>query len=197
MFKEPAAGGANEAFVPIGGAPEAVVEPPDPLHKRDFLAHEFLLWLWCRSERDFGQFMLAEGPVDLWFDDALTFLALDEKRIVSAFRGGAPSTTPEARLSILAGKIISEAKLGMKQGEHEWGYLLRVRGGELQLHGLKIPAQLKTGPEEMVYERMHLIGWVNRVIQELFQRFFQARISSEWRTRHVPELTEWLMGEPA
>lgn len=168
---------------------------PDPLQGKDFLAHEFLLWLWFRSERDFGAFNLPGGPVDLWFDDRMHFLAQEEKRVSSAFNGGAPSTTPEARLSILSGKVISEARLGIRRGEHEWTFLLRVRGGDLQLHGLKIPAQLKEGLEEMVLERSHLLRVINEAIQYLFELFVDERTDERWSDSVVPELTRWLMGE--
>lgn len=189
---------AAEAMPPPGPVPNPAAEGlelPDPFQGHSYLAHEFLLWLWYRTEREFGAFNLPDGPVDLWFDDKMTFLALDEKRIVSAFNGGAPSTTPEAKLSILSGKILSEAKLGLRRGEHEWSFLLRVKGGELQLHGLKIPALLKEGAEEMIYERVHLIGVVNMALQSLFQRFFEERSGAAWEQQHMPDMARWLLGE--
>lgn len=187
--------GMATASVEASAEGAEVLSVPDPLHSRDFVAHEFLLWLWYRSEREFGAFNLPDGPTDLWFDDKLTFLAQDEKRIVSSFNGGAPSTTPEAKLSILSGKVISEAKLGLRRGENEWSFLLRVRGGELQLHGLKVPAILKEGAEEMIYERMYLVDVVNIALQSLFERFFRERIDERWKTEIVPDMSRWLMGD--
>jgi hypothetical protein len=185
----------DDAMSPAAAAPELEVAPPDPFLSRDFLANEFVLWLWFKTEHDFGSFNLPDGPIDLWFDDKLTFLAQEEKKVVSAFNGGAPSTTPEAKLSILSGKMITEARLGMRRGDSEWSFILRIRGGDLQLHGLKIPAVVKEGAEEMIYERMFLIDTVNRSLSALFEIFFRDRSGETWQTAVMPAMSRWLLGE--
>jgi len=80
----------NDTVIPMfapdeaasGAMPEvkSEAEPPDPFRGREFLAHEFVLWLWFRTEHDFGAFNLPDGPIDLWFDDKLTFLGQEKSR---------------------------------------------------------------------------------------------------------------------
>jgi len=169
----------------------------DPLHGFEFLAHEFILWLWFRSEHDFGTFVFPDGPVDLWFDDRLVFRAVEEDGVVSIFSGGAPSTLPEAKLSVLSGKVLSEARIGMKRGEDEWAFVLRAKAGEIQLSGIKIPARVKHEVDEQLYERVFLIDIVVRGMEQLFCRFFAERIGERWHSLTVGEMKEWLLGESA
>jgi len=136
------------------------LQPTDPFQGREFLAHDFLLWLWFRSERDFGAFKLPEGPIDLWLDDRLVFLAADESKVSSVYSGGSPAMTPEARLSLLSGKVISEVRVGMRRGDSEWSFVLRVRGGEIELRTLRVPAVIAEGATETILERMALVDSV-------------------------------------
>lgn len=174
---------------------EALRAHSDPLEGVPWLADEFILWLWYRSERDFTTFRLTnEEAVDLWIDDRLAFTAADEKSVVSTFRGGAPSTLPEARLSVLSGRRISEVRLGMRRGEAEWSFQLRVRPGEIILAGLKIPSVVKDGTEEMIYERMYLTDAVTDVLADLFGQFFALRSSEVWENEEGPAIRAWLTG---
>ena len=184
----------DKGFVELTPA-EALILRGDALEGAPWLAGEFLLWLWYRSERDFSTFDLGDkGQVDLWIDDRLVFLTPDEQKVTSTFRGGAPSTLPEAKLSILSGKRIVEATVGMRRGEHEWRFMVRATGGELLLSGVKIPAVVKQGGEEMVYERMYLLDAVEDTLGTLFARFFDVRTSSRWREDEWPALNRWLLG---
>lgn len=168
----------------------------DPLEMAPFLADEFILWLWFASERNYTSFPLGDGEsVDLWIDDRLTFSAVEEKQISSTFKGGAPSTLPEAKLSILSGKRVGEAKIGLRRKEAEWSFALKVRAGQLLITGLKIPGTVKDGWEEMIYERMYLIDSVTEVMETLFAQFFRIRTSSEWHDKEAPEIRLWLMGD--
>ena len=175
---------------------EALAVHDDPLDAAPYLADEFVLWLWYRSERDFTTFRLSTGDtVDLWVDDRLAFASSQEDKAVSTFKGGAPSTLPEARLSILSGRRIAEVRLGMRRGEAEWSFSLKVKGGGLLIQGLKIPAVVKDGPEEMVYERMYLIDAVTEVLGDLFTQYFNLRTSPEWDASERAGLHGWLMGD--
>lgn len=181
--------GEAQLDMPIGQMEE---RPTDLLHGHiDTLASEFLLWTWFASEQLFGSFDLPEGPVDVWIDDKMTFLVQEERAVVNAFKGGAPSTTPEAKLAILSGKGLKLVKLGLRRGEEEWSVILKASPAGLDLAAVKLPSVVKEGLEEMVYERSYLLDKVSRTLRELFRMFFEACGEENWRAG----IDRWLMGE--
>ena len=174
---------------------DALEAHEDPLEMAPYLPDEFILWVWYRSERDFTTFHLSTGEtVDLWIDDKLAFASSAEDKAVSTFRGGAPSTLPEARLSVLSGRRIQEARFGMRRGEAEWNFVLKVKAGDLLVSGLKIPSVVKDDAEEMIYERAYLMDSVEEVLGDLFTQYFKLRTSPEWETGEREETHNWLMG---
>jgi hypothetical protein len=171
--------------------PERYLE--DPLALLPTFASDFLLWVWWQTEHNFGSFKISDVPTDLWIDDKLTFKAMEEKPIINSFSGGAPSTTPEAKLSILSGKGISEARIGMRQGDAEYAFTLRVREGDLEVRGLKLPTVVKDGTEEMLIERAALIGVVHSVIGQLLVEYLSVR-SDGWAKTDAA-MQRWLLGD--
>ena len=119
--------------------------------------------------------------VVLWFDNKLTFKDMEEDRPgVTMMRGEAPSSTPEAKLTLVQGKRPVEARIGFSRGSYEWFFTLKATPGGLDLGGLKIPAEVKDGDDEKIYERMYLIEVANSTIQRLFHRFYIERTSEGW-----------------
>lgn len=191
-----AAGASDRQIAQEAALADALEAHEDLLEAAPYLADEFVLWLWYRSERDFTTFHLTNGDsVDVWIDDRLAFASSEESKSVSTFKGGAPSTLPEARLSILSGRRIQEVGLGMRRGEAEWSFGLKVRPGELLITGLKIPAVVKDGVEEMIYERMYLIDAVCEVLGDLFAQYFRLRADPQWEDTERAALHGWLRGE--
>lgn len=129
----------------------------------------------------------------LWMDNKLVLRDLDdvEQPGVTTMVGAAPSTTPEAKTTMSSGKRPVEARLGLRRGEHEWFFNLRVGPGGLDLAGMKLPIEVKEGQEEMIYERMFLLDILTGAIRGLFCQFFGVRTSDDW-----PGLIErWLAND--
>lgn len=122
-----------------------------------------------------------EEEIVLWLDNKLIFKDLQEDQPgVTMMSGAAPSTTPEAKLTLVQGKRPVECRLGFKRGDYEWFFTLRALPSGLELSGLKIPAEVKDGDEEKVYERMYLIEVATNAVRKLFLQFFQERTSPGW-----------------
>lgn len=168
----------------------------NPLTRVPFLAHEFMLWLWFFSEKNFGSFNLSIGPVDLWVDDKMTFLSAHDTKATNTFSGGAPSTIPETKLSLLSGKVIQEMRIGIRQGSLEWALSIKSKSGDIVLNQIKIPAIIKSGIDEMLLERMALIENIEKVFAELFQQFFEARIDKNyWQKKVLKDMKNWIIGD--
>lgn len=170
--------------------PERFAADPFDGHA-ETLASEFALWLWWQTEC-LSTFELAGGPVDVWIDDAMTFRSVEDQPVTNAFKGGAPSTTPEAKLSILSGKGIRQMRIGVCRGESEWAATLLTGPAGISLAGVRLPCVVKEGIEEMIYERIFLLDALHGIVAELLARFIAAR-SGEWAPV-ADEIQSWLMG---
>lgn len=119
--------------------------------------------------------------ITLWFDNKLIFKDLEEERPgVTMMSGEAPSATPEAKLTLVQGKRPVEARLGFARGDYSWFFTLKALPGGLELSGLKIPAEVKEGDDEKIYERMYLIEVATSAVQRLFHRFYVERTTDGW-----------------
>ncbi len=156
-----------------------------------FLGREFLIWLWWRSERDFGSVELGDlGSVDFWIDDRIVFRTAGDNPQTSDLKGGAPATTAEARTALLAGKTIDAARVGLRVKERE--YTLEVRSEGLEIAGLKVPSEVKDGVDEKLYERMFLLEEATGILDTMFDRFAVDRLGDQWDSHLLPEIRDWI-----
>ena len=156
-----------------------------------FLAREFLLWLWWRSEQDYGRTELGRfGEVDFWVDDRIQFRTPGEQPQTSDFKGGAPATTAEARMALVAGKTVETARLGLRVKEREYAFELRGEG--LEIAGLKVPAECNEGVDERLYERMFLLEEATGIVDEFFARFCEDRLGDRWDAEVLPKMRAWV-----
>ncbi len=158
-----------------------------------FLGREFLIWLWFTSERSFGKVELPPfGDVDFWIDDRIVFRTPGEDPQTSDLKGGAPATTSEARTAMASGKTIDAARLGIRVKEREYSLELRAEG--LEVAGVKVPAEVKDGEDERLYERMFLLEEATGILDALFVRFCADRLGDSWDDAVLPEIRAWLAG---
>ena len=145
---------------------------------RAFLGTEFLTWLWYRSERDDGRFAVEGGPVRVWIDDQLSLEALMADSQEDAFKGGTPSTSPEAHMALKMGKKVSKARLRVVRGEREW--TCAVKGRTLDIGGIKLPAILTKVEDDRFYERMALLEELDGLVDALYLQFLDVRLGDGW-----------------
>jgi hypothetical protein len=158
-----------------------------------FLGREFLLWLWWKSEREFGTMELPHyGRVDLWIDDRLQFRTPGDDPQTSDLKGGAPATTAEARTALLAGKTVEVARIGLRIQERE--HALELRGEGLELAGVKVPGEVKDGFDERIFERMFLLEEVTGILDALYAGFCGDRLGPDWDSGVLPEIRTWIAG---
>ena len=159
-----------------------------------FLGREFLLWVWWRSEVDFATVELAEfGTVDFWIDDHIQFRTSGDDPQISDIRGGAPATTLEARTALLSGKTVESFKMALRVREREYSFSLRA--DSLEIASLKVPSDLQEGADEKIYERMFLLEEVTGILDALFFRFLELRLTETWNREQVPAIRDWIAGQ--
>src|SRR5262245_56725907 len=113
----------------------------DVIQQKRFLGSEFLTWLWFQSERGGGVIEVpGQDAVTLWIDDRLELASADPADQKNTLKGGAPSTSPEARAALKQERKATSAKLHLAKGEREWVFLLDA--ATLDLRSVKLPALL-------------------------------------------------------
>jgi hypothetical protein len=183
-----------EAPAPVGPtAIEDTALEPDEHPANRFLGREFLAWLWYRADTDYGHLDISGFGVDFWLDDDIQLDGRGEDPQRVRIRGGSPSTTREARAALAAGKVPERARLGFRVGERE--YTLSLRGGPLDITGLRVPQVTKKGDvEAAVCERMYLYEEATAILGGLFGAFQTSRLHPSWpRLRET--IRNW-MAEP-
>lgn len=180
-----------------------------------FLASDFLTWLWLQSEEADGHFRVIENStartsvedddVDSWNDITETLERADltlwlegklklqdledpERPDTTILLGVAPTTSDAARTDLHGGKRPVETKLGMKLGDLEIGMTLVATDAGVAVAGLKIPCEVKSGTDELIFEKMALLDLVHSTLKKLFQQFFLDRTSEVWEKR----LERWI-----
>lgn len=140
------------------------------------LGYEFLTWLWYQSDQGGGQVVLDTGALALWFDTRLTFEAVGNLREQSVVRSDAPTHTEEARASLLAGKLVREARMRIGVADRSWTCTLRA--DDLSVRSIKLPALLAADEDERLLERLALIEEIHDLVDGLFAAFVAVRLDA-------------------
>lgn len=165
------------------------------IEKNRFLGREFLLWLWFESVL-FETNLAPTGQAGcaLWLE---TRMALSFDKDESLLKTATPGSAPEAREALRQGKLPREARVRLTSGEHEYGFLFKADA--LSIGTLSIPAELdikKDEPQEVLYERMHLVEALEATLGALYADFLALRLSEVWSEAVMPALMRFAHDEP-
>lgn len=163
----------------------------DRIETTRFLGGEFALWLWFSQDALDGAFQLRGlGAVELTLGTQLALtdpLAPQESVHV---RGRDPCGSSEAERALEQGKLPRKLGLRLVFEQNEWVFTLDV--ATLGITGVKLPALLSEGEEEHFYERMRLFEQMHDLVQALYARFLEARLSPAWESDVAPAVRRWL-----
>lgn len=163
----------------------------DRMIQTAFLGKEYLTWLWYRSDSGQGRFQL-EGAsyLEVWFDDKLVLdTAVEKVKEVNSIRGEAPTETAEAKAAVRMGKKVADARLRIIKDGREW--LCNIKGEELALSGVKVPAVLSRDEDEQVLERLGLVEELEGVLDGLYAQFIAIRLDSERWAAELSTIQAW------
>lgn len=157
-----------------------------------YLGREFLTWLWFRSAQQSGLFELTDGTIEVWFEAKLTLEAGGDIKEQNVIKAETPAETSEAHAALLAGKVVSEARLRVVFGQKQW--TVSIKGDSLQMSGLKIPALLTREDDDQLYERFALVEELEDTIHALYQQFVEIRLDDEQWRPEVQAIRTWVHG---
>ena len=167
-----------------------------------FLGREFLTWLWYQTEAKGAEGLRsADGRtasplagVDVWIDDRLLLVQPSIRGYANLMKGGDPSRSEEARVALAAGKIVQEARIGMRiAGVGDFSCVLK--GEDLAPRSLRLP-EIEEGVEQDVsLHRLRLVEKFYRVLDDIFALFLDERLHDDWPEKGLPRIRKWIASQ--
>jgi hypothetical protein len=155
-----------------------------------FLGREFLTWLWYRSEKSEGLFERDGEQIEVWFDAKLVLEAQGDIKEQNVVKSENPTETEEARTSLQTGKQVTEARLRVISDQKQW--TVTVKGEDLGLSGMKLPALLAREDEEQLYERFYLMEELEDLLEALYRDFIGVRLNDEAWAQEIASIRTWV-----
>ncbi len=166
-------------------------------NKYSFLGNEFLTWLWylVETDQDITKLSGSEEPVTLEIGNSLVLENnLGEKSKEKITIKGDQAGLEEGTTALKKGAQVTDINLICKIGEED--YKFSIKGESFNLTGLKTPSiDTSTSEDEiegMVIEKTYLLLKVTQVIDTLFLKFIERRISDDWNTSDLKDIRTWI-----
>lgn len=157
---------------------------------RAFLGREFLTWLWFQSESH-GHVLRVDGVGEFKFyvDDKIVLSSPGGSVHENALRGGTPAYANEARMALLSGKLVQEAKFILQDNDRQW--MWSMKADDLSLRGVRLPSLQEPDPAAHVTARVRLMQTLIDVTDALFKQYMALRLSPGF-AEEVERMGTWL-----
>lgn len=157
----------------------------------EHLPSEFMTWLWFATEDSGGSFILEDlGGIDCYVEDRIAFRNMEDDKSRTVLTGENAANTLEARAALAGGRVVKEIRLIIKREDRE--YSVTLRGPLLDMSGAKLPGMVKSGTEEVLYDRMYMFEELHSILGALLSRYAKARTADNWKTETVPAMKAWI-----
>lgn len=164
------------------------------LEDKAYWGHEFLTWLWYRSESEGGELAVPEqAPVALWIEERMVLGSMDTESKENILKIGDVSRSGEAAAALKLGKKLQQARFGMTREDREYGFVLD--GSRLELSALQVPKTLAEEEDDWHTTALIRLGLIQEcvdVLDALFQEFCRLRLSGVWGTEVLPAMATWI-----
>jgi hypothetical protein len=163
----------------------------DRIETTRFLGGEFLLWLWFSRDVTGGEiYIKGRGAVIVSLETQIALADPLAEREKVSIRGFDPFGGAEAGEALSTGKLPRKVGLRVVFEQNEW--VMTIDSNTLALSGVKLPAQVSQGSEELFYERMRLLEQVHELVESLYAHFLGVRLSPAWASDVAPALRAWV-----
>jgi hypothetical protein len=168
-------------------------------NKYSFLGNEFLTWIWflIEKEKDIAAIMESKESISLSIGNSLVLENnLGDKSKEKITIKGDKAGLEEGTTALKKGAFVTELNLLCKMGEEE--YKFTIKGESFNITGLKTPAAQTTKSEDelegIILEKTYLLLKVIQVIDTLFLKYIEQRISDDWKRKELQEINSWING---
>lgn len=164
------------------------------IKKKEFLAREFLTWLWFRSDTRDGRFDIPGGnSLRLWPGNRIVLSSDPESHASILTWSGETADLREARVALAEGKKVTEARFVLEMDGEEWSFTLDSVW--LNLKSLKTPKVEKdeeTDQEAAMLEKIHLVNLALQALEGLCRLFVRTRTGGKWSESELPGFRKWV-----
>jgi len=169
-------------------------------NKYIFLGNEFLTWVWflIEREKDIAAIIGSAEPVSFSIGNSLVLENnLGDKSKEKITIKGDKAGLEEGTTALRKGAFVTELNLLCKMGEDD-EYKFTIKGESFNITGLKTPSTQTTRSEDelegMILEKAFLLLKVTQVIDTLFLKYIEQRISDDWKTKELQDINNWIHG---
>lgn len=162
-----------------------------------FLGNEFLTWIWylIETDQDLGKISGSQDPISMDIGNSIVLENnLGDKRKEKITIKGDQAGLEEGTTALKKGAWVTEINLLCKIGEEE--YKFTIKGESFNLTGLKTPTIDTSSSEDeiegMIIEKTYLLLKVTQVIDTLFLKYIENRISDDWKTKEFQDIKTWI-----
>lgn len=169
-------------------------------NKYSFLGNEFLTWIWflIEQDQDIAAIIESQEPVCLEVGNSIVLENnLGDKSKEKITIKGDKAGLEEGTTALKKGAFVTELNLLCKMGSEE-EYKFTIKGESFNITGLKTPVGQTSKSEDelegMILEKTFLLLKVTGVIDTLFLKYIEKRISDDWKTKGLQEINNWILG---
>ena len=150
----------------------------------NILGQEFLTWLWYQSDVAPGAFVDKEGqPFSVSMEQRIVVQGGEGDAKETATVAGTLSPLREARFGLGTGKKVTRALIRLEKEELAFQFTLKAE--DFTLGSLKTPKVEKPeeddDPDAMLLEKIYLMEVCLGLLDSLYARFLQLRLSPQWQ----------------
>ena len=160
--------------------------------EKEFLAFEFLTWLWYAAEEDPEHKLEGGETVSVLLGERLVLgppAGREGSRVTVA---GRENSLTEARAALKRGKLVEVMRLGLECESME--FWMTLKAPELNPAAMRTPTVADDeGPQDMdarLLERVSLINTAHRLLEGLWGRFLTQRLGQS--DQMAQALREWV-----
>ena len=171
----------------------------DLIAEKRFLGQEFLTWLWWKSEERGGTIELPTmGDVTVVFEKHMLLEFGEGESSEKIICSGLQAELQEARTGLQMGKKLEQARIVLGHKSYEYSFTLAA--ALMEFRNVRLPKTEATesdrgeNPEEvegMILERIFLFEELIRLINVIFLKFLQLRLSEEWHDELI-KVRAWI-----
>ncbi len=172
-------------------------------NRYQFLGNEFLTWIWYLIEtnkntiqEDFfasleiGHTIVLENNLGDNSREKITI-----KGDQAGLEEGRTALKKGAQVTQIHIKCLMEPPKDHTDTNDEYLYEFTLKGESFHITGLKTPKTIKGDEEETeadILEKAFLLENIMKVIDTLFIRFVEKKISPEWKTSEIQKIRAWI-----
>lgn len=165
-------------------------------NKYKFIGYEFLTWIWYLTENDYSLIETTCPEIKMFFiDNKIVIENFKEESSEKITINGDNANLDEGALALRKGSLVTEMKIQLKTSEDK-DFKFTIKGESLDISGFGIlKHKFSDSPDEVeasVIEKTYFIQVLTSIVDKLFAKYVNLRISDTWKNQELTKLSQWV-----